>query len=311
MEWYKQNISIDGSPDLEIFSNVGFDISTVHNIQDCVPWLIECFREYLVHLNPLAPEVFARTEHSRSMYTLADVCGGVADKFYAWTLRTIFELHYGSNPVYCKNSAKWAVGGILIYFSHGELFSMSYLFPQDLYFGWLEKYCPVGGVVYDASMGWGDRIQAATKWNCGKYLGTDPSTDMWPYYNKWISEHDFKFAPDIRCQGSEEFVPEWEGIVDLCATCPPYYDTEIYSSVDPFGSKENYIKYVFQTFVNCHRYLREGGRLIWYIGDNSVFPDCTKICKTLLETIGYRDIKLTKQVHQQRHGQPAILSAVK
>ena len=67
---------------------------------------------------------------------------------------------------------------------------------------------------------------------------------------------------DIRCQGSESFVPEWLGKMDVSFTSPPYFNLEFYSD-DGCASTRNYgdyrkwlIEYVVPTVSNIQYYLK-------------------------------------------------------
>lgn len=83
--------------------------------------------------------------------------------------------------------------------------------------------------------GWGNRSQGAlTSKYCYNYFGTDPNSALHEHYNE---QADFiretlhtDNKTDFRCCGSEVFIPEWEGKMDLSFTSPPYFNTEKYSS---------------------------------------------------------------------------------
>lgn len=95
----------------------------------------------------------------------------------------------------------------------------------------LEKY-NVNNYWYDFSCGWGDRLMGALKNKCN-YLGTDPNYMLCDRLKKLAV--DYKETNElnrgiiqIRCQGSEEFVPEWENKVGLAFSSPPYFYLEDY-----------------------------------------------------------------------------------
>lgn len=133
-----------------------------------------------------------------------------------------------------------------------------------------ERWCPVPHAnIHDASAGWGNRCLAAISSKYGyNYFGTDPNTAL---HEKYKQQADFvretlQINPevDIRCQGSEVFVPEWEGKMDLSFTSPPYFATEKYSDDDmqsakQFGNYESWRDdFMRPTIKNVYKYLKPG-----------------------------------------------------
>mgnify|MGYP002860544901 CR=1 FL=1 len=137
-----------------------------------------------------------------------------------------------------------------------------------------ESYAPYfGGVIHDSSRGWNARMLGALASNYDyKYLGTDPNTRLqetavemsnWIQDIAWQQRRD---KVDLRCIGSEVFVPEWEGTADFSFTSPPYFDLEIYSDEDTQSihvgggdSYENWLTYfVYPTVENTYKYLKPG-----------------------------------------------------
>jgi hypothetical protein len=134
-----------------------------------------------------------------------------------------------------------------------------------------EKYCPTFYAnIHDSSAGWGNRCLAAiaSKYQYN-YFGTDPNSDLQPCYK---AQADFvrdtiksNSNVDIRCHGSEVFVPEWEGKMDLSFTSPPYFNTERYceeSTQSAAMSGGNYYSwrddFMRPTIKNVYRYLKPG-----------------------------------------------------
>lgn len=133
-----------------------------------------------------------------------------------------------------------------------------------------EKYCPkFYANVHDSSCGWGNRCQGAmTSKYVYNYYGTDPNSALHEKYNE---QADFiratlgtKSKTDFRCCGSEEFIPEWEGIMDISFTSPPYFNTEKYSSelTQSAAKCANYYSwrddFMRPTIKNVYRYLKPG-----------------------------------------------------
>lgn len=133
-----------------------------------------------------------------------------------------------------------------------------------------EKWCPkFYGNVHDSSSGWGNRCQGAmtSKYEYN-YYGTDPNSGLHEHYKE---QADFirntlhtNSKTDFRCCGSEEFIPEWEGIMDISFTSPPYFNTEKYSSelTQSAAKCANYYSwrddFMRPTIKNVYRYLKPG-----------------------------------------------------
>lgn len=122
---------------------------------------------------------------------------------------------------------------------------------------------------HDASCGFGMRLTAAVLNNCN-YYGTDPNVEL---YDKLIELYDFLKCyfncgkADIKCIGSETFVTEWENIMDISFTSPPYFNVENYSQ-DNCKSTLNYSNYskwieefTIPSINNTVKYLKKDGYL--------------------------------------------------
>ena len=133
-----------------------------------------------------------------------------------------------------------------------------------------EKYCPkFYANIHDSSSGWSNRCQGAlTSKYCYNYFGTDPNSALHEHYNE---QADFiretlhtDSKTDFRCCGSEVFIPEWEGKMDLSFTSPPYFNTEKYSSelTQSAAKCANYYSwrddFMRPTIKNVYKYLKPG-----------------------------------------------------
>ena len=138
----------------------------------------------------------------------------------------------------------------------------------------LEKY-NVNGNWYDFSCGWGARLIGALKNNVN-YYGTDPNyllterlIQMSIDYKKTIYQYS---EVDIRTQGSEILVPEWENKMGLAFSSPPYFYLEDYKIGDQSWKegtsykewKDNYLE---PTIKNIYIYLVEKGFLLFNINN--------------------------------------------
>ena len=160
-------------------------------------------------------------------------------------------------------------------------------FPLKVASRIIAKY-NTNGNYYDYSCGWGARL-LATLQNNVNYFGTDPNTELVPQLDAIAS--DYKTAvpanvsiTDVRCQGSQTFVPEWEGKMGLCFSSPPYFSLEDYQ----IGDDQSYKKgmaydewrngFINPTVENCFRYLIPGGYFIFNVKSfrdyktNEVYP---------------------------------------
>jgi hypothetical protein len=139
------------------------------------------------------------------------------------------------------------------------------LFPEHDFFESPLNY-------HDPSCGFGTRAAVGLLMNFN-YYGTDPNKElnvklkeMTDLIEKWGRQGAARIPKsDIRCQGSEVFIPEWEGIMDLSFTSPPYFNLELYSD-DGYASTRNYDSYdkwleefLYPSIQNSMRYLKPSG----------------------------------------------------
>ena len=190
-------------------------------------------------------------------------------------------------------------------------------FPLKTAIEIVKKY-NVNGNYYDYSCGWGSRLMAAL-YNNINYYGTDPNTELVPKLNELAN--DYKCVNpgngstcDIRCHGSQEFVPEWENKMGLCFSSPPYFSLEDYG----IGEGQSYKKgmkyeewvngFVNPTVDNCARYLVHGGHFIVNVKNfrdyktNEIYPLELDFAKAAKES-GFRFVAREALVNKKRcHG---------
>lgn len=139
----------------------------------------------------------------------------------------------------------------------------------------LEKY-NVNNYWYDFSCGWGDRLMGALK-NKVNYLGTDPNYLLTERLKKLTLDYKKvnnlnRGIVDIRTQGSESFIPDWENKVGLAFSSPPYFYLEDYKignqsfkeGVSYEEWKENYLR---PTIKNIKKYLIDNGNFLLNINN--------------------------------------------
>lgn len=120
---------------------------------------------------------------------------------------------------------------------------------------------------YDFSCGWGARLTGSLK-NDVNYFGTDPNylltLRLGDLAKMWRAAVGHKPYTEIRTQGSELFVPEWEGKMGLAFSSPPYFCLEDYKiGKQSWNENVNYDMwlsgYMTDTIKNIHRYLISDG----------------------------------------------------
>jgi hypothetical protein len=120
---------------------------------------------------------------------------------------------------------------------------------------------------YDFSCGWGARLTGSLKNNVN-YFGTDPNyiltLRLGDLAKMWRVAVGHKPYTEIRTQGSELFIPEWEGKMGLAFSSPPYFCLEDYKigkqSWNVNVSYDMWLSgYMTDTIKNIYRYLISDG----------------------------------------------------
>ncbi len=128
---------------------------------------------------------------------------------------------------------------------------------------------------YDFSCGWGARLTSALK-NKINYYGTDPNYLLTDRLNQLANDYKSLLKQntivDIRTQGSEIFVPEWENKIGVAFSSPPYFNLEDYKIGNQSYKEgtsykswlENYLK---PTMQNIYKYVIDTGYFILNINN--------------------------------------------
>lgn len=128
----------------------------------------------------------------------------------------------------------------------------------------------VNGNYYDFSCGWGARLCSSLK-NHVNYYGTDPNYLLTERLNNLAKDYkqttQNNTNTDIRTQGSEIFIPEWENKIGVAFSSPPYFYLEDYKignqSYKQGTSYEEWKNnYLEPTFNNIYKYLIKNGFFI-------------------------------------------------
>lgn len=164
----------------------------------------------------------------------------------------------------------------------------------------IDKY-NVNNKWYDFSCGWGVRLLAALSKDVD-YYGTDPNyllTERLDSFQKDWKNHFSEIGVrcdsvvDIRTQGSEVFVPEWENKIGLAFSSPPYFSLEDYrigkqSFTEGKTSYDDWLQfYLKPTLQNIKRYLIPEGNLVLNINKFDKYDLVGDTIKTA-EDVGFK-----------------------
>jgi hypothetical protein len=120
---------------------------------------------------------------------------------------------------------------------------------------------------YDYSCGWGVRLLGALSRRIN-YFGTDPNcklvNKLLELNTEYTKINKKNSTTDIRCLGSEIYIPEWENTIGVAFSSPPYYDLEDYKygeqSIKTNSSYAEWLSnYWTNTVRNIFRYLINDG----------------------------------------------------
>jgi hypothetical protein len=169
-------------------------------------------------------------------------------------------------------------------------------FPMKTVDDILETY-NINNCYYDFSCGWGVRLLSSMKHRIN-YFGTDPNHILVDRLNQLHIDYDVTNSAtsrvDIRCQGSEVFVPEWENCIGVAFSSPPYFTLEDYRIGNQSINNKSYdvwlTEYMLETLQNIKKYLVDGGHLLVNIknfANYKLYDDTFN----LAESIGFKYIE--------------------
>ena len=160
---------------------------------------------------------------------------------------------------------------------------------------------------YDFSCGWGERLLSSVGRHIN-YYGTDPNKDLCDNLNTMVDDYrkysgDTTTTVDIRCQGSEQYVSDWTGKMDLCFSSPPYFDLEVYEENNYKQSTHNRSfeqwidEYIRPTVRNCHKYLKDDGHLVINITNGTYYDNLEAPVDEAVQQEGFKFVE--KMSHRQ------------
>lgn len=150
----------------------------------------------------------------------------------------------------------------------------------------------INGNYYDFSCGWGVRLTGALRHRMN-YFGTDPNYLLTERLQQLARDYKSVVVNnsivDIRTQGSQYFIPEWENKIGLAFSSPPYFYLEDYKIGDQSYKegtsyeswKSDYLK---PTFENINKYLIDDGYFLLNINNFDKFhlvEDSIEIAQSL------------------------------
>ena len=178
-------------------------------------------------------------------------------------------------------------------------------FPMKTIDMLLETYCPANGNYYDYSCGWGVRMLSALKHGIN-YYGTDPNyvlvDRLNELHNKYVEVNGNNSVVDIRCEGAETYIDEFNNKMDFIFSSPPYFDKEDYkigkqSYVDGITYQEWLNNFIQPMVNNCYKYLKDNGKFGINIknypehGQNMLDDTCKIIENSGFKLIAIEDVK--------------------
>ena len=182
-------------------------------------------------------------------------------------------------------------------------------FPMKTIDMLLETYCPANGNYYDYSCGWGVRMLSALKHGIN-YYGTDPNyvlvDRLNELHNKYVEVNGNNSVVDIRCEGAETYIDEFNNKMDFIFSSPPYFDKEDYkigkqSYVEGMSYQEWLDTFIKKLVNNSYKYLKDDG----YFGINiKNYPDkgqnmLDDICEIILNS-GFELVAIEDVVNKVR-----------
>lgn len=177
----------------------------------------------------------------------------------------------------------------------------------------LDKYCPKNGNWYDFSCGWAARMLGALHKGVN-YYGTDPNYELCDILQTIAQDYrdvnNITNMPTILAHGSEIRNDDWESIMDLAFSSPPYFDVEDYKIGDqswkPGVSYKEWVDdYVRPTIENIYFYLKQGGYFAVNVKNVKGRPDIDieKTWCDIADKVGFTFIGIESRQNEHRpHG---------
>lgn len=177
-----------------------------------------------------------------------------------------------------------------------------------------ERYCPIGGTIYDYAAGFGGRMLGAmSSSNNYKYICTDPNTNTnsgLKELSSLISETIGRDDITVLNECSED-VTLPAGSIDMAFSSPPYFDLEVYTeedtqSVNRYPTLDLWMEqYTYITMKNIYNALKRNGIFAFNIADYNYKSRTTYIVDRWIEmakSIGFTPLEYSDMALQTRRG---------
>lgn len=160
------------------------------------------------------------------------------------------------------------------------------------------KFTKNSDVIYDYSMGYGQRLLAALSLGYGcTYIGVDPfqksfesNQNIYNFYNQNIK--NLKKTIDLRCTGSEDFCDEkYLGKVNFAFSSPPYFDLEVYCDDATQAYQNGYDDFINRWWMksceNISRLLKDDGVFAINIADKVKSFNLSEDMCSIIKSFGF------------------------
>lgn len=225
-----------------------------------------------------APHFFEQTSSVTKKLSMFDTFND--DKLFLAVIKNRLDQNYKI----CGNMIKQGLATSKIAFK-GSIFNPA--IAKFIY----NKFTKEGDIIYDYSMGYGQRLLAALSLpHTVKYIGADPfglsydsNRNIFNHLNEKLRLNK---SVDLNKIGSENFCDEkYKGKVNLAFSSPPYFNHEVYEKSDLQAGSKNYNDFVNvwwnKTVSNIDYMLTDDGYLILNmkdkIGNFNILEDMTAV----------------------------------
>ena len=248
-------------------------------------------------------------------YYFKDLMAKVHLKNAKWTVEDVFNSNellglfkaktYTNSRVFDSDNLATNIDTAIRLGGH-NIASMPPNFPMKAARNIVNKY-NINNNWYDFSCGWGVRLLCAMTSKIN-YFGTDPNYLLTERLNQLTNDYKDNIGlntiVDIRTQGSEIFIPEWENKMGLAFSSPPYFDLEDYvigkQSYNPQISYEEWKEnYLMLTLRNIYKYLINNGVLALNIKNGKTYK-LADDTKQVADICGFNLVDIELLTNNQR-----------
>jgi hypothetical protein len=240
-------------------------------------------------------------------YYVKDLMAKVKLESPRWSIEEVFEsidlIRYfwsrvlSSDKVYPKTDSDIKNFEAALRLSGGGVAMKPSNYPIKSVDSILSRY-NINDKYYDFSCGWGVRMLSSLRNNV-EYYGTDPNTLLVERLNQMATDYNTVNGTsakyDIRCHGSQTFVPEWENTIGVAFSSPPYFNLEDYKigdqSFKPGTTYQEWLDtYLRPTIENISKYLVDDGKMLINIKDFLDYKLCSDT-RAIAESLGFHYVE--------------------